>query len=150
MGFFHDMSIPLPLPTASVSAASSRVILGRPKCALIKYSRPPWNCLIVHTTQSLSGKYVTLPTLDLKLGLSTSGGTGIEISTLFATDRDLNCDRVLIMYSIRDPRWGSTTASTQINGFTCVSNRYVIKSNSPSGGMNEMVLSFSNRARRTH
>lgn len=33
---------------------------------------------------------------------------------------------------------------------TCVFNRYDISSNSPSGGINEMVLSFSNLERRTH
>mmetsp|Transcript_22673 Transcript_22673/g.40364 ORF Transcript_22673/g.40364 Transcript_22673/m.40364 type:complete len:284 (-) Transcript_22673:291-1142(-) len=149
MGFFHDVSIPPP-PLPDLPSASALVILGRPKCARIKYSRPPWNCLIVHTTQSLSGRYVTVPTLDLKLGLSTSGGTGIDISTLFATLLDLNCDRVLIMYSILDPRWGSTTASTQMRGLTCVSSLYVMRSNSPSGGMNDMVRSFSNLASRTH
>mmetsp|Transcript_238 Transcript_238/g.555 ORF Transcript_238/g.555 Transcript_238/m.555 type:complete len:262 (+) Transcript_238:527-1312(+) len=154
MGFFQDVSMaPPPPPPAAPPAfpsASSRVMLGRPKCARIRYSRPPWNCLMVQTTQSLSGRYVTFPTLLLKLGLSTSGGTGMDISTPLATLRDLNWDRVLIMYSIRDPRWGSTTASTHINGLTCVSNRYVMRSNSPSGGMKDMVRSFSNRARRTH
>mmetsp|Transcript_10034 Transcript_10034/g.23456 ORF Transcript_10034/g.23456 Transcript_10034/m.23456 type:complete len:293 (+) Transcript_10034:235-1113(+) len=139
-----------PPPDDFDPSASSREMEGRPKCARIRYSRPPWNCFIVQTTQSLSGRYVTLPTLLLKLGESTSGGTGIEISTLFATLLLLNCERVLIMYSILDPRCGSTTASTQMRGLTCVASRYVIRSNSPSGGMNDMVLSFSNRARRTH
>jgi len=33
---------------------------------------------------------------------------------------------------------------------TCVLSLYVIKSNDPSGGMKEIVRSFSNRANRTH
>lgn len=37
-----------------------------------------------------------------------------------------------------------------MRGFTCVVRRYVIRSNSPSGGINEIVRSFSNRASRTH
>ena len=54
----------------------------------------------------------------LKEGVSTSLGTGMIISTLLAIDLDLNCDFVFIIYSIRLLLWGSTTASTQINGFT--------------------------------
>ena len=59
----------------------------------------------------------------LNEGVSTSLGTGIIISTLFAIDLDLNCDFVFIMYSIRLLLCGSTTASTQIRGFT-VKARY--------------------------
>ncbi len=44
----------------------------------------------------------------------------------------------------------SIRLSTQMSGLTCVLSLYVIRSNSPSGGMNEMVRSFSNRASRTH
>mmetsp|Transcript_60987 Transcript_60987/g.83744 ORF Transcript_60987/g.83744 Transcript_60987/m.83744 type:complete len:237 (+) Transcript_60987:737-1447(+) len=86
----------------------------------------------------------------LKDGESTSEGTGIIISTLFAMDRDLNWLLALIMYSMREWECGSTTASTQIRGFTCVERRYVMRSNSPSGGMKDIVRSFSKRARRTH
>lgn len=43
-----------------------------------------------------------------------------------------------------------TAASTQTRGLTGVESRYDMSSNSPSGGMNEMVRSFSNRDRRTH
>lgn len=43
-----------------------------------------------------------------------------------------------------------TAASTQTRGFTGVERRYDINSNSPSGGMKEIVRSFSNRERRTH
>ena len=57
----------------------------------------------------------------LKMGESTSGGTGIMISTLLAIDRLLNCDLACTMYSMRLREWGSTTVSTQINGFTCSS-----------------------------
>jgi len=57
---------------------------------------------------------------DLKLGESTSLGTGMTISTLLAMERDLNWDLALIMYSMRLLLCGSTTASTQINGFTWV------------------------------
>lgn len=56
-------------------------------------------------------------------------------------------DRTLIMYSMREWEWGSTTASTQMSGLTCVERRYVMRSNSPSGGMKEMVRSFSNLVR---
>ena len=58
--------------------------------------------------------------MTLNDGVSTSRGTGITISTLLAIERDLNWDFALIMYSIREWLCGSTTASTQINGFTCV------------------------------
>jgi hypothetical protein len=40
--------------------------------------------------QLLSGMYLTVPTFDLKTGESTSIGTGMIISTLFAIDLDLN------------------------------------------------------------
>mmetsp|Transcript_28945 Transcript_28945/g.59240 ORF Transcript_28945/g.59240 Transcript_28945/m.59240 type:complete len:323 (+) Transcript_28945:541-1509(+) len=149
MGAFHEFSPPF-FPSFPCPPASAALMEGRPKCALIRYSLPPWNCLMFQTTASRSGRYVTFPTLDLNEGLSTSGGTGMMISTLLATLRDLNWDRVLIMYSILDPLCGSTTASTQMRGFTWVLRRYVIRSNSPSGGMKDMVLSFSNRASRTH
>lgn len=56
----------------------------------------------------------------------------------------------LIMYSIRLCECGSTTASTQMRGLTCVVSRYVMRSNSPSGGMKEIVRSFSKRASLTH
>merc|ERR1712159_601571 len=99
---------------------------------------------------SFSGAYLTEPMLVLKDGALASGGTGIRISTLLAHDRCLNCDLALIMYSMRLWEWGSTTASIQISGRTCVESRYDMSSNSPSGGMNEMVRSFSKRANRTH
>jgi hypothetical protein len=60
----------------------------------------------------------TAPIEALKEGVSTSLGTGMMISTLLAIDLDLNCDFVLIMYSILLLLCGSTTASTQIRGFT--------------------------------
>jgi hypothetical protein len=63
---------------------------GNPKAALIKYSLRPSNCLIIQTMQLLSGMYLTVPTFDLKTGESTSIGTGMIISTLFAIDLDLN------------------------------------------------------------
>mmetsp|Transcript_20203 Transcript_20203/g.48210 ORF Transcript_20203/g.48210 Transcript_20203/m.48210 type:complete len:236 (-) Transcript_20203:555-1262(-) len=105
---------------------------------------------MVHITQSFSGAYLALPTEALKEGESASGGTGIEISTLFATERCLNCERALIIYSMRLPLYGSTTASIQISGRTWDERRYDMSSNSPSGGMKLMVRSFSKRARRTH
>merc|ERR550537_2026763 len=111
----------------------------------------PWNCLMLQTMQSLSGMYRTVPIDILKDGESTSEGTGTWISTLFATLRDLNWDFAFIMYSTRD--WEEpllTTASTHIRGFTWVFKRYDMSSNSPSGGIKEIVRSFSNRARRTH
>lgn len=56
----------------------------------------------------------------------------------------------LIMYSTRLCACRSMTASIQISGLTWVFRRYDISSNSPSGGMNEMVRSFSKRDSRTH
>ena len=45
------------------------------------YWREPLNCLIDHTIALRSGRYVTVPMLALKLGESTSCGTGMMIST---------------------------------------------------------------------
>ena len=75
---------------------------GSPKCARIRYSFPPWNCLIVQTIASLSGAYLTEPIEVLKEGVSASGGTGMTISTLLAVERCLNCDFALIMYLQRN------------------------------------------------
>jgi hypothetical protein len=58
------------------------------------------------------------PIEALNEGVSTSLGTGMMISTLLAIDLDLYCDLVLIMYSILLLLCGSTTASTQMRGFT--------------------------------
>jgi hypothetical protein len=77
--------------------------------------RPTHHCLYHHHNAR-----TTEPIEDLKLGESTSLGTGMMISTLLAMDLDLNCDLALIMYSMRLLLCGSTTASTQINGFTWV------------------------------
>ena len=88
--------------------------------------------------------------LTLKLGVSASDGTGIRISTLFAVDLLLNCDFALIRYSTLLCVWGSTFDSIIISGLTLVFNRYDISSNSPSGGIKEIVRSVSNRFKRTH
>lgn len=84
------------------------------------------------------------------LGLSASSGTGTYISTLLAVLLRLNCALHLTIYSTLEPLWLSTAASTQIRGLTGVERRYDISSNSPSGGINDMVRSFSNRESRTH
>mmetsp|Transcript_60339 Transcript_60339/g.106851 ORF Transcript_60339/g.106851 Transcript_60339/m.106851 type:complete len:229 (+) Transcript_60339:636-1322(+) len=105
---------------------------------------------MLQTMASRSGAYLTVPIEVLNDGVSASEGTGMTISTLLAVERCLNCDFALIMYSIRLCEWGSTTASIHMRGFTWVFRRYDISSNSPSGGMNEMVRSFSKRASRTH
>lgn len=55
-----------------------------------------------------------------------------------------------IMYSTLLWACLSMTASIQIRGFTWVLRRYPINSNSPSGGMKDIVRSFSNLDRRTH
>ena len=123
---------------------------GNPNYALIKYSFLPGNCLMHHTMQLLSGTYFTVPTFDLKTGLSTSIGTGTIISTLFAIDFCLNYALALTTYSILDFVKFSTIASTQIKGLTCVSTLYDIRSNSPSGGMNVISLSYSNLFNLTH
>ena len=136
----------------------------------MRNSRPPPSCLIFHTNADLSGTYWAVPVAaypnprmvsgwrmlserieqTLNFGVSASSGAGTYISTLFAELLLLNCARTLTMYSTRLPRWLSMAASTQIKGLTGVDKRYDISSNSPSGGMNEIVRSFSNRERRTH
>lgn len=104
--------------------------------------------------------------LTLNFGVSASSGTGTYISTLFAVLRLLKCAFTFTMYSTLLPLWCSTcvrldlhmdghvrlltAASTQTKGLTGVDNRYDINSNSPSGGMKEIVRSFSNRDKRTH
>jgi len=65
-------------------------MLGKPNCARIMYSFRPGNYLMHHTIEFWSGTYLTVPTLDLKTGESTSVGTETEISTLLAIDLDLN------------------------------------------------------------
>mmetsp|Transcript_23852 Transcript_23852/g.63965 ORF Transcript_23852/g.63965 Transcript_23852/m.63965 type:complete len:229 (-) Transcript_23852:417-1103(-) len=105
---------------------------------------------MLQTIASRSGAYLTVPIDVLNEGVSASDGTGITISTLLAVERCLNCDLALIMYSMRLCECGSTTASIQMSGLTCVLRRYDMSSNSPSGGMKEMVRSFSKRASRTH
>ncbi|ANB10945.1 hypothetical protein AWJ20_3739 [Sugiyamaella lignohabitans] len=97
-----------------------------------------------------SGCHFTFPAVVLNLGESASSGTGIVISTLLAFDRFLNCARALTMISIRDEEKLVTRQSTRISGLTLVFRRYDMSSNSPSGGINEIVRSFSNRDRRTH
>ena len=99
--------------------------LGSPKCARIRYSRPPPSCFIFHTKADLSGAYWTLPvdaygsnvtriqsdqkilldrSLTLNFGVSASSGTGTKISTLFAVLRLLNCALHFTIYSTLLPR----------------------------------------------
>mmetsp|Transcript_29375 Transcript_29375/g.71506 ORF Transcript_29375/g.71506 Transcript_29375/m.71506 type:complete len:230 (-) Transcript_29375:553-1242(-) len=125
-------------------------MLGRPNCARMRNSRPPWNCLMVHTTASWSGAYAHLPTDDLSLGESALGGTGTTMRTLLAVLRCLNCALAFTMYSTRECACRSTIASIQMSGFTCVLRRYDMSSNSPSGGTNEMVRFVSNLDSLTH
>lgn len=92
---------------------------GRPKCARMINSLPPWNCLIFQTRHDRSGLYETEPLLlcidrqrtclfedskvTLNLGVSASSGTGTSISTLFAVLLRLNWARALTRYSTREP-----------------------------------------------
>lgn len=75
---------------------------GNPKHALIKNSLRPGNCFIHHIIQLLSGTYLTVPTLALNTGESTSIGTGTMISTLLAIDFYLNYVLALTTNSILD------------------------------------------------
>ena len=77
-------------------SASPRPLLGS---ALLVHARAGVSRtdLIVHLMQSMSGTYVTVPMLALKLGESTSGGTGMKISTPLAEDLGLNCERALTL-----------------------------------------------------
>mmetsp|Transcript_16551 Transcript_16551/g.28145 ORF Transcript_16551/g.28145 Transcript_16551/m.28145 type:complete len:206 (+) Transcript_16551:273-890(+) len=100
--------------------------------------------------QFLSATYLTVPTLDLNTGESTSMGTGTMISTLLAMDFCLNWVLAFTTNSILDCVQFSTTASTQMRGLTCVSTLYVMSSNSPSGGMNVIRRSVSNLFSLTH
>ena len=89
--------------------------------------------------------------LELALGLCVRVREGVgSVGRSGQRVRKRRRERTLIMYSMREWECGSTTASTQMSGLTCVESRYVMRSNSPSGGMKEMVRSFSKRARRTH
>jgi hypothetical protein len=97
------------------------LIDGKPKQALIKNSFRPGNYFIHQIIQLLSGTYLTVPTLALNTGESTSIGTGTIISTLFAMDFYLNYVLALTTNSILDYVEFSTIASTQIKGFTWVS-----------------------------
>src|SRR5437016_1202647 len=97
---------------------------GRPKWALIRYSFPPGNDLMVQIIALCSGAYLTEPIPVLNFGESASPGTGITISTLFAVDLRLNWDLALTMYSTRLWACRSITDSIQINGFTCKYSRY--------------------------
>mmetsp|Transcript_27381 Transcript_27381/g.74055 ORF Transcript_27381/g.74055 Transcript_27381/m.74055 type:complete len:220 (-) Transcript_27381:745-1404(-) len=72
------------------------------------------------------------------------------ISTLLAQLRSLNCDLALTKYSVRLRLGFSTLQSTAMRGLMFWLRRYDMRSNAPSGGMKEMVRSFSKRASRTH
>ena len=76
--------------------------------------------------------------------------TGMNISTLLAKLRVLNCERHLTMYSTRERPCASMTVPTQMSGLTAVLRRYDMSSNSPSGGMKLMDRSLSKRVKRTH
>ena len=78
---------------------------------------------MTQTMQHLSGTYLTVPTLALNTGESTSIGTGTMISTLFAIDFYLNWVLAFTTNSILDLVQFSTVASTHIKGFTWVSTR---------------------------
>lgn len=98
------------------------------------------------------------PALELRLDLCVAQALGSEAGSSEEAEKVSNragkkrglLARTLTMYSIRLPECCSMSASAQINGLTWVLSRYDMSSNSPSGGMNEMVRSFSNRDRRTH
>ena len=66
---------------------------------------------------------MTVPIDALNAGLSTSGGTGMKISTLFATLRGLNCVLALTRYSTRLRPCASMSVSTHTSGFTAVLRR---------------------------
>mmetsp|Transcript_28823 Transcript_28823/g.73509 ORF Transcript_28823/g.73509 Transcript_28823/m.73509 type:complete len:285 (-) Transcript_28823:647-1501(-) len=134
------------LPRASSSAST----LGRLKWHLSTYSLPPGKLLMFHTRALFSGTYSALPVDVLTTGVVASEGRGRMISTLLAVERSLNCDRALTRYSVRLRLGFSTRHSTQMSGLMFWLRRYVMRSNAPSGGMKEMVRSFSKRARRTH
>jgi hypothetical protein len=51
---------------------------GSEKCARIRYSLLPLNCLIVHIMQPVSGWYLTLPIDARKMGADTSACTGLS------------------------------------------------------------------------
>jgi hypothetical protein len=69
---------------------SSTSTEGKPKEARIWNSLRPGNCLIDQIIELVSGTYLTVPVFALNTGESTSGGTGMIISTLFAIDFALN------------------------------------------------------------
>ena len=75
----------------------------------------------------------------------------VELSVLVHIPNVPNpSSHTLSMYSILLPECDSTMHSTQMSGLTCVFRRYDMSSNSPSGGMKEMVRSLSKRDNRTH
>ena len=61
------------------------------------------------------------------MGAMASGGSGSRISTLFAEERSLNCERALTRYSVRLRLCFSTMHSTQISGRTFWFSRYVLR-----------------------
>ena len=100
-----------------------------------------------------------MPWAVLNYGYSASSGTGTNIyfninflntSTLFAVLLGLKLLLALIKNSIFVADFLSIITSTENNGFTLTSNLYEINSKSPSGGMNEITLSFSNLLSLTH
>ena len=60
------------------------------------------------------------------VGAMASGGSGSRISTLFAEERSLNCERAFTRYSVRLRLCFSTMHSTQISGRTFWLRRYVL------------------------
>ena len=91
----------------------------------------------------LSGSYFPFPEPALKtLTLAAFDGTGILMTTLFAKFECSKIDRSMISYSILFSSGNSYTIGVTLKGkLMFYDTRYVITSNSPSGGMNVIDLS---------
>ena len=83
--------------------------------------------------------------------LAVLGGTGIFVTTADAKFVRSNIAFILTLYSSLFYSGYSWTTGTILNGRLIFSDmRYVINSNTPSGGINVIERSRSNLPKRTH
>mmetsp|Transcript_9182 Transcript_9182/g.17512 ORF Transcript_9182/g.17512 Transcript_9182/m.17512 type:complete len:238 (-) Transcript_9182:545-1258(-) len=118
--------------------------------AVMMHSALPAKRLTRHTMASCSGSYLARPKEFLILALEVFLGTGIFTTTCVANNWSEKLAMILTFIETLVKLASSCTAGMTLNGRLILSvTRYLINSNSPSGGINVMVRSASNLPKRT-